>query len=145
MTNQRSGESITDMLSEAAIQQYEQDGVTVLRNVISSDWRERLAEPMPDIKATRVYYENVSWELEPGDTLLFLGLRVQCAGGNLRTDVRRRGYAVGHTSDDVVCDTRLDTNKPNLSYTHANMDILDRPVFHRVARVTQHQQREVLK
>ena len=114
MTNQRSGESITDMLSEAAIQQYEQDGVTVLRNVISSDWRERLAEPMPDIKATRDDYENVSWELEPGDTLLFLGLRVQCAGGNLRTDVRRRGYAIRHTGDDVVCDTRLDTNKANL-------------------------------
>jgi len=129
MTNQRSGESITDMLSEAAIQQYEQDGVTVLRNVISSDWWERLAEPMPDIKATRDDYENVSWELEPGDTLLFLGLRVQCSGGNLRTDVRRRGYAVGHTSDDVVCDTRLDTNKPNLSYTHADMDILDSDRF----------------
>ena len=129
MTNQRSGESITDMLSEAAIQQYEQDGVTVLRNVISSDWRERLAEPMPDIKATRDDYENVSWELEPGDTLLFLGLRVQCAGGNLRTDVRRRGYAVGHTSDDVVCDTRLDTNKAKLPYTHADMDILDSDRF----------------
>ena len=129
MTNQRSGESITDMLSEAAIQQYEQDGDTVLRNVISSNWRERLAEPTPDIKVTRVYDENVSWELEPGDALLFHGLRVQCAGGNLRTDVRRRGYAVGHTSDDVVCDTRLDTNKPNLSYTHADMDILDSDRF----------------
>ena len=129
MTNQRRGENIADMLSESAFQQYEQDGVTVLRNVISSDWRERLAEPMPDIKATRAYYENVSWELEPGDALLFQGLRVQCAGGNLRTDVRRRGYAVRHTGDDVVCDTRLDTNKPNLSYTHADMDILDSDRF----------------
>ena len=115
MTNQRSGESITDMLNEAAIQQYEQDGVTVLRNVISSDWRERLAEPMPDIKATRDDYENVSWDLEPSDALLFHGLRVQCAGGNLRSDLRRRGYAVRHTGDDVFCDTRLDTNKANLS------------------------------
>jgi len=43
MTNQRSGENIADMLSEGAFQLYEQDGVTVLRNVISSDWRERLA------------------------------------------------------------------------------------------------------
>ena len=129
MTNQRSGENIADMLSERAFQQYEQDGVTVLRTVISSDWRERLAEPMPDIKATRVYYENVSWELEPGDALLFHELRVQCAGGNLRTDLRRRGDAVRHTGDDVVCDTRLDTNKANLSYTHADMDILDSDRF----------------
>ena len=44
MTNQRIGESIPDMLNEAAIQQYEEDGVAVLRNVISSDWREKLAE-----------------------------------------------------------------------------------------------------
>ena len=129
MTNQRRGENIADMLSESAFQQYEQDGVTVLRNVISSDWRERLAEPMPDIKATRDDYENVSWELEPGDTLLFLGLRVQCAGGNLRTDVRRRGYAVRHTGDDVVYDTRLDTNEANPSETHADMDILDSDRF----------------
>ena len=84
---------------------------------------------MPDIKATRDDYENVSWDLEPSDALLFHGLRVQFAGGNLRPDVRRRGYAVGHTSDDVVCYTRLDTNKPNLSYTHADMDILDSDRF----------------
>ena len=129
MTNQRSGENIADMLSEGAFQQYEQDDVTVLRNVISSDWRERLAEPMPDIKATRVCCENVGRELEPGDALLFHGLRVQCAGGNLRTDVRRRGYTRGHTADYVVCDTRLDTNKSNLFYTHADMDILDSDRF----------------
>ena len=129
MTNQRSGENIADMLSEGAFQQYEQDGDTELRNVVSSDWRERLAEPMPDIKVTRVYYENVSWELEPGDALLFHGLRVQCAGGNLRTDVRRRGYAVRHTGDDLVCDTRLDTNKANLFFTHADMGILDSDRF----------------
>ena len=84
---------------------------------------------MPGIKATRDDYENVSWELEPGDALLFHGLRVQCAGGNLRTDVRRQGYAIGHTGDDVVCDTRLDTNEANLSETHAEMDILDSDRF----------------
>ena len=139
MTNQRSGESITDMLSEAAIQQYEQDGVAVLRNVISSDWRERLAEPMPDIKATRDNYENVGWELEPGDALLFHRLRVHCAGGNLRPDVRRRGYAIRHTGDDVVYDTQLDTNEANPSETHAHMDILDSdqfPIAWRASRST---------
>ena len=139
MTNQRSGESITDMLSEAAIQQYEQDGVAVLRNVISSDWRERLAEPMPDIKATRDNYENVGWELEPGDALLFHRLRVHCAGGNLRPDVRRRGYAIRHTGDDVVYDTQLDTNEANSSETHAHMDILDSdqfPIAWRASRST---------
>ena len=125
MTNQRSGEKIADVLSEEAFQQYEQDGDTVLRNVISNNWRGRLAEPTPDIKVTRVYNKNVGWELAPGDALLFHGLRVQCAGGNLRTDVRRRGYAVRHTGEDVVCDTRLDTNSSTLFYTHADMGILD--------------------
>ena len=80
---------------------------------------------MPDIKATRDDYENVSWDLEPSDALLFHGLRVQCAGGNLRSDLRRRGYAVRHTGNDVAYDTRLDTNEANPSETHADMDILD--------------------
>ena len=84
---------------------------------------------MPNIKATRDDYENVGWELEPGDALLFHGLRVQCAGGNPRPNLRRLGYAVLHTGDDVVYDTRLDTNEANPSETHAAMDILDSDRF----------------
>ncbi len=94
---------------------------------------------MPDIKATRVYYENVSRELEPVGTLLFHGLRVHRAGGNLRPDVRRRGYAVRHTDDDMVYDTRLDTNEANLSETHADRDIFDSdrfPIAWRASRST---------
>ncbi len=67
-------------------------------------------EPMPDIEAMRDDYDIVSWDLAPGDVYVFHGLTVHGAGGNQRHDVRRRGYTVRYTGDDVVYDIRPGSN-----------------------------------
>ncbi len=82
-------------------------------------------EPIPDIQSQREDYRFISWDLEPGDAYVFHGLMVHGAGGNLRGDRRRRGYAVRYTGDDVVYDTRPGTNEYLRSEKHSDGDLLD--------------------
>ncbi len=82
-------------------------------------------EPMPDIESARQDYDIVSWELDPGDVYVFHGLTVHGAGGNQRHDVRRRGYTVRYTGDDVVYDTRPGPNANLHHPTLADGDALD--------------------
>ena len=59
---------------------------------------------------------------------------VHGAGGNRRTDVRRRGYTIRYTGDHAVYDSRIGTNKNLRSDDHADGDPLDSdrfPVVHR--------------
>ena len=65
---------------------------------------------IPVIDAARGDYDILAWELEPGDVYVFHALTVHGAGGNLRDDVRRRGYTVRYTGGDVVYDTRPGPN-----------------------------------
>ena len=65
---------------------------------------------IPDIDAARGDYDVVTWNLEPGDIYVFHALTVHGAGGNLRDDVRRRGYTVRYIGDDIRYDTRPGTN-----------------------------------
>ena len=67
----------------------------------------------------------MSWDLEPGDGYVFHGLTVHSAGANRTNDVRRRGYAVRYTGDDVVYDTRPGTNVHLCSTVHEDGDVLD--------------------
>jgi ectoine hydroxylase-related dioxygenase (phytanoyl-CoA dioxygenase family) len=82
-------------------------------------------KPIPDIEAQREKYDIVSWNLEPGDVYAFHGLTVHSAGVNRTNKVRRRGYAVRYTGDDVVYDTRPGTNAHLCSTVHKDGDILD--------------------
>jgi ectoine hydroxylase-related dioxygenase (phytanoyl-CoA dioxygenase family) len=82
-------------------------------------------EIIPDIEADRDQYEIISWDLSPGDVYVFHALTVHGAGGNQSSDVRRRGYTVRYTGDDVVYDTRLGTNKNLHSDMHKDGDLLD--------------------
>ena len=68
-------------------------------------------ETMPDIDAARGDYDIVAWDMEPGDAIAFHALAVHGAGGNLRDDVRRRGYTVRYTGDDARFDPRPGTAK----------------------------------
>lgn len=63
-------------------------------------------EEMPDIEADRDRYAIVSWDLDPGDVLVFQGMTLHGAAGNLSSDRRRRGYALRYTGSDVVYDPR---------------------------------------
>lgn len=68
--------------------------------------------PIPDIDAAREDHYIVSWDLEPGDAYVFHALTLHGAGGNLKSDVRRRRYTVRYTGDDIVYDTRPRPNEP---------------------------------
>ena len=59
--------------------------------ISASSWR------VPDIDAGG--YRILSWDMEPGDALAFHAMTVHGAGGNLTTDVRRRGYAVRYCGE----------------------------------------------
>jgi ectoine hydroxylase-related dioxygenase (phytanoyl-CoA dioxygenase family) len=87
---------------------------------------------IPDIDAARGDYDIVSWDLEPGDLYVFHALTVHGAGGNVRGDVRRRGYTVRYTGDDIHYDTRSGTNEHLRSPEFADGDALTAPRYPQV-------------
>ncbi len=89
-------------------------------------------EPMPDIENHRDDYDIIHWDLEPGDALLFHGLTVHGAAGNTSQALRRRGYAIRYTGDDVVYDAHIGTNKHLSNDTLADGDPLDSDQYPRV-------------
>ena len=74
-------------------------------------------------------YDIVTWDLNPGDVYVFHAMTVHCAGGNLRNDLRRRGYAVRYVGDDICYDGRPGTNKHLRSADFADGDVLTGPRF----------------
>ena len=69
-------------------------------------------EDIPNIEAARGNYDIVSWDLDPGDVYVFHGMTVHGAPGNASTEIRRRGYSVRFTGDDVVYDDRPGVSQP---------------------------------
>ncbi len=67
--------------------------------------------PAPDIESDRAAYDLFGFELAPGDVYAFHGLVLHGAGGNHSETVRRRGYTVRYTGDDVTYSARPGTNK----------------------------------
>jgi hypothetical protein len=61
-------------------------------------------KPMPDINAKRDEYEILTWDMEPGDLVVFTSRTVHGAGPN-DSMRRRRGYTVRYCGDDVTYDT----------------------------------------
>lgn len=84
---------------------------------------------IPDIEAARDDYDIISWDLEPGDVYAFHAMTVHGSGGNLRNDVRRRGYTVRYTGDDAVYDPRPGSNKNLRSDRHDDGDPLDSEMY----------------
>jgi ectoine hydroxylase-related dioxygenase (phytanoyl-CoA dioxygenase family) len=61
---------------------------------------------LPDIEAHRDDYDIVSWDLEPGDVLVF-HLGILHGGGGTEPGVRRRTASLRFMGPDVVYDARL--------------------------------------
>lgn len=59
-------------------------------------------EDPPDIDADRDAYDLVSWDMEPGDVLIFHPLVVHGSSGNASLTVRRRALATRWLGDDAV-------------------------------------------
>jgi ectoine hydroxylase-related dioxygenase (phytanoyl-CoA dioxygenase family) len=59
-------------------------------------------EKMPDIDGNPDGYPLIGWDMKPGDVVAFHAMTVHGAGGNSRTDRRRRGYTVRYCGDDAT-------------------------------------------
>jgi ectoine hydroxylase-related dioxygenase (phytanoyl-CoA dioxygenase family) len=66
-------------------------------------------EKTPDFENAKRKYDLISFQMHPGDVLLFHGLTVHFAGGN-HTDRRRRGYTVRYCGSDVRYSMHIGTN-----------------------------------
>ena len=58
-------------------------------------------EPVPDIDARRDDYTILGWDLEPGDCIVFHGLTLHGAPGNVSSTNRRCAVALRWTGDDA--------------------------------------------
>ena len=77
-------------------------------NAINKDYENSAYAPVPDIEANRDAYEILSFEMMPGDCLLFDGRIVHGAPGNI-SKIRRRGLTLRYLGDDVRYDPRPGT------------------------------------
>ena len=71
-----------------------------------------LYERMPDIEADRGAYDIVAFDVEPGDCIVFHGLTVHGAPGNLSRERRRRALSVIWLGDDTVFAARPGPVRP---------------------------------
>jgi ectoine hydroxylase-related dioxygenase (phytanoyl-CoA dioxygenase family) len=69
-------------------------------------------EPIPDIERDRAAYDIVSWDVEPGDCLVFHGLTVHGAGGNPQAAAWRRAHSSNWLGDDMVFASRPGETRP---------------------------------
>lgn len=68
-----------------------------------SAWQdEGEGDKMPDIEADRASYDIVSYEVEPGDALLFSAWTIHGAPGNSSSDTRRAAISTRWLGDDAI-------------------------------------------
>jgi ectoine hydroxylase-related dioxygenase (phytanoyl-CoA dioxygenase family) len=85
-------------------------------------------EDLPDIESRRKDFNIVSWDLEPGDALLFHGLTLHGSRGN-STVQTRRAISTRWTGDDV---TYNDVKATPLNHGLKNGDAMSGPMFPQV-------------
>ena len=80
---------------------------------ITPDYSEFMVNPeledAPDIEANREAYDLLSWDMQPGDILIFHPLIVHGSGGNQSTTRHRRALASRWVGEDVFYDPRPHT------------------------------------
>jgi len=89
---------------------------------------------LPDIQANRAAYDIVSWDLEPGDLLIF-HLGVLHGGGGTEPGMRRRTASLRFMGPDVVYDGRVRDRKGaqagnDASLGHIYSQLQDGQPFH---------------
>lgn len=94
-----------------------------------SPYRDTGLEELPDIDAARDRHRILTWDLEPGDCLVFQAMIVHGAPGNAGTN-RRRALATRWAGDDAryaprAGETAIPTSDPGL----APGSLLDSPSF----------------
>jgi len=90
-------------------------------------------ERMPDIQANRAEYDILSWDMAPGDCLVFHGMTVHGAAGNPSRAHRRRAVTSVWLGDDAVFASRPGAVRPNFEgHGLAPGDSMDCAYFPRV-------------
>ena len=89
-------------------------------------------EAPPDIDSQREDYDLASWDMEPGDALLFNSLVVHGSTGNHSTDRPRRAFASRWAGDDVRFAPRHATMPLFWKHDLAAGDPLGGPLFPRI-------------
>ena len=89
-------------------------------------------ENPPDIDSHRDDYDLVSWEMEPGDVLIFDGRVVHGSTGNHTTDRPRRAFSTRWTGDDVRFDPRHPTMPLFWPHHLSKGDPMGGPLFPRI-------------
>ncbi len=69
-------------------------------------------ETMPDIDANRSQYNILSWDLEPGDCIVFHVRTIHGAPATTGLKTRRRGFSTRWLGDDAVYAVRPWTTSP---------------------------------
>ena len=93
-------------------------------------------EDMPDIDSNREQYEVLSWDLEPGDVLIFHPLTVHGSRGNSSRSKRRRAFASRWVGEDVVYDPKPHTMPLPPDHGLDPGDKLGGPMFPTVLQAT---------
>lgn len=76
---------------------------------------------LPDIEADRASYPIIGWDLQPGDCLVFHGLTLHGAAGNVNAHPRRV-LSTRWTGDDAVFQRRSGKMSPPVPPTDAPLD-----------------------
>lgn len=89
-------------------------------------------ERMPDIEGERAQHRILTWDMTPGDCILFHGLTVHGAPGNASRQRRRRAVSSIWLGDDAVFARRPGAVRPNFEgHGLAPGDSMDSPYFPR--------------
>jgi ectoine hydroxylase-related dioxygenase (phytanoyl-CoA dioxygenase family) len=75
-------------------------------------FRDSPYEPILDIEGDRAAYDIVSWDMAPGDCVVFHGLTLHGAGGNPQAETWRRAYSSNWLGDDMVFAGRPGETRP---------------------------------
>ncbi len=58
-------------------------------------------EPLPDVEAHRDDFDILTWDLKPGDAVVFSALTLHGAAGNATANRRRRALSIRYAGDDA--------------------------------------------
>ena len=88
-------------------------------------------ESIPDIDSNRDKYEILSWDMEPGDCIVFHFKKVHSGKWNPDRAIRRRAFSSRWIGDDAVFSARPGETSPPFPALKSfkQDDPLDHPLF----------------
>lgn len=108
---------------------YSDNDGRVTKHFYAGDDTDKIYAEMPDFTREREKHKIIAFDMDPGDALVFHSLTMHGAPGNNRKDMKRRGYAIRMTGDDVRYRSGPVWNQDLVSKTLKTGERLDGPQF----------------